>query len=177
MGTDGLTDKHIFSRDSGISSHSFGHSYWNHYPLAPLGCKAIVYKDGNTRGSWASRGVNAFYLGPVKYHYRWDNYFIPNTCTYHVSGSTELFPHHCQLPSMTPHQHFRALTNELTEHTTQANSTPKGWRLLKLLGTRIKTLLHPPPILEQQRVIAEHQHKARDAEQRVIDDSPSIPIP
>ncbi len=21
---------------------------WNHYPLAPLGCKAVVYKDGNT---------------------------------------------------------------------------------------------------------------------------------
>ena len=78
---------------------------------------------------------------------------------------------------MTPHQHFCALTNELTEHTTQANSTPKGWRLLKLLGTRIKSLLHPPHILEEQRVIAERQHKAREAEQRVIDDSPIITIP
>jgi hypothetical protein len=36
---------------------------------------------------------------------------------------------------MTPHQHFQALTDELTKHTTQANSTPKGRRLLKLLGT------------------------------------------
>jgi hypothetical protein len=78
---------------------------------------------------------------------------------------------------MTPHQHFRALTDELTEHTAQANNTPKGWCLLKLLGTRIKTLLHPPPILEEQRVIAERQHKAREAEQRVIDDSPIISIP
>jgi hypothetical protein len=26
---------------------------WNRYPLAPLGCKAVVYKDGGTRGSWA----------------------------------------------------------------------------------------------------------------------------
>jgi hypothetical protein len=78
---------------------------------------------------------------------------------------------------MTLHQHFCVLTDELTEHTAQANSTPKGWRLLKLLGTRIKTLLHPPPISEQQRVIAERQHKAREAEQRVIDDSPIILIP
>ncbi len=38
---------------------------WNHYPLAPLGCKAIIYEDGNTRGSWASPGVDAFYLGPA----------------------------------------------------------------------------------------------------------------
>ncbi len=75
-----------------------------------------------------------------------------------VSGYRELFPQHCQLPSMTPHQHFCTLTDELTEHTAQANSTPKGQHLLKLLGTRIETLLHPPPILEEQKVIAERQH-------------------
>ncbi len=27
---------------------------WNHYPLAPLGCKAVVYEDGNARRLWAS---------------------------------------------------------------------------------------------------------------------------
>ena len=27
---------------------------WNWYPLAPLGCKAVIYEDGDTRGSWAS---------------------------------------------------------------------------------------------------------------------------
>ena len=36
----------------------YGPYDWNRYPLAPLGCKAIVYKDGDTRGSWASWGVN-----------------------------------------------------------------------------------------------------------------------
>ncbi len=39
---------------------------WNRYPLAPLGCKAIVYEDGDTCGSWALRGVDAWYLGPSK---------------------------------------------------------------------------------------------------------------
>ncbi len=33
---------------------------WNRYPLAPLGCKAVVYKDGNTGGSWALRGVDTW---------------------------------------------------------------------------------------------------------------------
>ncbi len=37
---------------------------WNRYPLAPLGCKAIVYEDGDTRGLWASRGIDEWYLGP-----------------------------------------------------------------------------------------------------------------
>ena len=83
---------------------------WNRYPLAPLVCKAVVYEDGNTRGSWASCGVDAFYLGPAKDHYCCNRYYIPETWAYRISGSTELFPQHCQLPSLTPHQHFRALT-------------------------------------------------------------------
>ncbi len=29
----------------------YGPYNWNRYPLAPLGCKAVVYKEGNTRGS------------------------------------------------------------------------------------------------------------------------------
>jgi hypothetical protein len=32
----------------------YGPYDWNRYPLAPLGCKAVVYEDGDTRGSWAS---------------------------------------------------------------------------------------------------------------------------
>jgi hypothetical protein len=47
----------------------YGPYNWNQYPLAPLGCKAIVYEDGNTRGSWASRGVHGWYLGPSMDHY------------------------------------------------------------------------------------------------------------
>ncbi len=43
---------------------------WNRYPLAPLGCKAVIYEYGNTRGSWESRGVDGWYLGPSQDHYR-----------------------------------------------------------------------------------------------------------
>jgi hypothetical protein len=64
---------------------------WNRYPLAPLGCKAIVYKDGDTRGSWASRGIDGWYLGPSKDHYRCALYYIPETRAYRISGSMELF--------------------------------------------------------------------------------------
>ncbi len=90
---------------------------WNRYPLAPLGCNAIIYRDGNTQGLWASRGVNAWYLGPSKDHYRCDYYYIIKTRAYCTSGSTELFPQHCQLPNLLPHQHLWALTNKLTKDT------------------------------------------------------------
>ena len=55
--------------------------------------------------------------------------------------------------------------------------TPKGRRLLKLLGTRINPILDPPPILDEQRVRFEEQQAAREAEQRVIDESPIITVP
>jgi hypothetical protein len=110
---------------------------WNQYPLVPLGCKAAMYKDGDIRGLWASRGVDAFNLGPSKDHYRCDLNYVLETRAYCVSGSAELFPQHCQLPSMTPHQHFRTLTDELTKNTALANMTSKGRQLLKLLGGRL----------------------------------------
>ncbi len=65
---------------------------WNRYPLAPLGCEAVVYEDGDNRGSWASRGIDGWYLGPSKDHYQCNLYFIPETRAYCISGSMELFP-------------------------------------------------------------------------------------
>jgi hypothetical protein len=103
---------------------------WNRYPLAPLGCKAVVYEDGDTRGSWALRGVDGWYLGPSMDHYECDIYYITEMRAYRISGSTELFLQHCQLPDMTPHQHLRVLTDELTDGATKATHTPKDKRLL-----------------------------------------------
>jgi hypothetical protein len=126
---------------------------WNRYPLTPLGCIAVVYKDGDTRGSWALRGVDAWYLGPSKDHYRCDLYYIIETQAYRVSGSTELFPQHCQLPDMNPHKHLKALTEELVEATNVASNTPKGKQLLKMIAQKVDDLLHPTQPIDEQRVV------------------------
>ena len=42
---------------------------WDRYPLAPLGCKAVVDEEGNTHGLWALQGVDTWYLGLSKDHY------------------------------------------------------------------------------------------------------------
>jgi hypothetical protein len=55
---------------------------WNRYPLSLLGCKAVVYKDRDTRGSWALCGIDGWYLGPSMDHYRCDIYYIPETRGY-----------------------------------------------------------------------------------------------
>jgi hypothetical protein len=121
--------------------------------------------------------VDAFYLGPAQDHYQCNYYYIPETRAYRISGSTELFPRHCQVPALTPHQHLRTLIDELTKHTAEANTTPKRIRLLKLLGMWIHDLLTPPPIQDEQRVDKAGQRDAREAEQRVIHDTPIITIP
>ncbi len=117
---------------------------WNRYPLAPLGCKAVIYEDGNTRGLWASRGIDGWYLGPLLDHYGCDVYYVPATRGYRVSGSTELFPQHCQLPTLTPHQHLRELTDKLAAEESIAGNTTKGRHLLKLLLTHITNIITPP---------------------------------
>ena len=162
--------------DPSKSAHEtlYGPYDWNRYPMAPLGCKAVVYEDGDTRGSWASRGVDGWYLGPSMDHYRCDLYYIPETRAYRISGSTELFPQHCQLPNLTPHQHFRALTDELTDATDIASATQKGRRLIKLLQENIKKILNPTDALEEQRV---SDNETRMQQQRVIDSMPIITVP
>jgi hypothetical protein len=122
------------------------------------------------RGSWASREVDGWYLGLSKDHYRCDLYFIPKTRAYRISGSTELFPQHCQLPCLTQQQHFRALTEELAEVVDNANRTPMGRHLIKNLQAKIIEVLQPPNVQEEQRVM-------REQEQWVIDNTPILTIP
>ena len=52
---------------------------WNRFPLAPPGCKAIIYESPESRGSWASRGTDAWYVSPSLDHYRCNHYFVPET--------------------------------------------------------------------------------------------------
>jgi hypothetical protein len=162
--------------DPSKSAHEtlYGPYDWNRYPMAPLGCKAVVYEDSNTRGLWASRGVDGWYLGPSMDHYRCNLYYIPETRAYRISWSTELFPQHCQLPNLTPHQHFGALTDELADATAIASKTQKGRRLIKLLQENIKNILNPTDALEEQRV---SNNRIRMQQQRVIDSMPISIVP
>jgi hypothetical protein len=83
-------------------------------------------------------------------HYCCDVYYIPEIHAYRILGSTELFPQHCQLPDMSPHQHLCALTNKLSDLAPPANGIPKGKHLLRLLQKLVQALLHPPPVIPEE---------------------------
>ncbi len=86
---------------------------WNHFTLAILGCKAVIYESPNARGSWGSRGTDALYLGPLVDHYQCNHYFVPETRAYQISGSAKLFPQHCQVPFLSTKDHLQELTNKM----------------------------------------------------------------
>ena len=106
---------------------------WDRYLLVPPGCKAIIYEAPAVKGSWASRGTNAWYLGPSEDHYRCNLYYVPETRAYQVSGSAELFPQHCQVPNLSNTAHLKALTEELTTTMAIAAKTHNGL-LTEILG-------------------------------------------
>jgi hypothetical protein len=149
---------------------------WNRFPLAPPGSKAIIYEAPAVRGSWASRGTDAWYLGPSKDHYRCNLFYVPETRAYRISGSAELFPQHCQVPNLSRDEHLKALTEELQTETTVAAGTTKGKALLKLLRTHLDTLISPPTITGEQRVTDGHppdpQPEIRQFQR--VTDSPAI---
>jgi len=149
---------------------------WNRYPLAPPGCKAIIYKAPAVCGSWASRGPDVWYLGPSKDHYRCSLFYVPKTRAYRISGSVELFPQHCQVPNLSWDEHLKALTEELKTETTIAAGTTKGKTLLKLLHTHLDILILPLTPTGEQRVTDSQspnpQHEIMEFQR--VTDSPAI---
>jgi hypothetical protein len=49
---------------------------WNWYPLAPPGCKAVIYEAPEVRGSWASHGTDAWCVSLSLDHYHCNHYFL-----------------------------------------------------------------------------------------------------
>ncbi len=131
------------------------------------------------RGSWASCGTDAWYLGPSADHYQCNIYYVPETHAYRILGSAELFPQHCQVPNLSNNAHLKALTEELETTTGITAKTHKGRTLIKLFGKAIKAILNPPAVSEQRvdNIICEveTQRKTEDiAPITRISDAPAI---
>eukprot|EP00804_Cyclotella_cryptica_P013523 CCRYP_017243-RA/>CCRYP_017243-RA protein AED:0.41 eAED:0.30 QI:0/0/0/1/1/1/5/0/1642 len=128
-----------------------GHRYnWNAYPLAPPGTKAVIYESPTTRTSWGTRGLDAWYCGPAFDHYRNMKFYVPSTKAYRVSGSYDLFPQHCILPTFTPAQHTQEVHRELFE-SLQTLDKPTKRKFLKKIAKALEIINSPP----QQRVASE----------------------
>jgi hypothetical protein len=52
---------------------------FNKTPLAPLGIKALIYNDPDSRASWAPHATDGYYVGPAVDHYQCLHFDIPAT--------------------------------------------------------------------------------------------------
>eukprot|EP00804_Cyclotella_cryptica_P024014 CCRYP_020050-RA/>CCRYP_020050-RA protein AED:0.24 eAED:0.19 QI:0/0/0/0.8/0.25/0/5/0/1018 len=128
-----------------------GHRYdWNVYLLAPPGTKAIIYESPTTRTSWGNRGLDAWYCGPAFDHYCNMKFYVPSTKAKLVSGSYDLFPQHCILPTFTPEQHASEVHRELFE-SIQTLTKPAKRKFLKKIAKVLDILNRTP----EQRVTSE----------------------
>eukprot|EP00956_Cyclotella_meneghiniana_P014140 scaffold21040_cov41-Cyclotella_meneghiniana.AAC.5 len=117
-----------------------GHKYdWNAHPSAPPGTKAVGYESPATRASWGSRGLDAWYCGPSLDHYRNAKFYVPTTKAYRISGSYDLFPQHCILPTLTQQQHVQEVYSELFE-SVQKLKKPARRKFLRKLGRALELL-------------------------------------
>jgi hypothetical protein len=128
---------------------------FNCYPLAPLGTRAIIYKDSDMCASWAPHGLDMWYLSPSKDHYCCHHYYIPETRGYRISGSANLFPQHCQKPSYSHYSHIRELSLELQDNMLTVECKAKTLKVLKCLAQHLEAyisyILGNPPRRHQNK--------------------------
>jgi hypothetical protein len=109
---------------------------WNCFPLAPPGCKAVIYIAPKTCGSWASHGIDAWYVGPLMDHYRCNHYFVPKTRACRISDLAELFPQHCQVPFLMWNKHLQEVISKLVT-TLQELPPEKQARVISLVQRKL----------------------------------------
>ena len=114
---------------------------WDRYPLAPPGCKAIIYEALAVCSLWASCSIDAWYLGPFEDHYRCNLYYIPETQAYCILGSAKQYPQHCQVLNLSNTAHLKALTKELKTTTVIASKMHKGCTFIQRLKLAIDGIL------------------------------------
>ena len=64
-----------------LSAHAqvHGNHDYNRHPLAPAGCKCIIYNNKTIRASWDKHGTTCYYLAPSYAHYRVHRCYDPTT--------------------------------------------------------------------------------------------------
>eukprot|EP00984_Skeletonema_dohrnii_P005375 scaffold1892_cov85-Skeletonema_dohrnii-CCMP3373.AAC.2 len=121
---------------------------FNRHPLAPPGSKAVIYEPADTRSSWGPRGVDGWYLGSAKDHYRGYQIFVPETKSIRVGNTVEFFPQHCRYRKLSPLLHAKEIVRELRQALQQLRSDQRR-RLLQQLRPSAPSSTEPPPTLQR----------------------------
>jgi len=84
------------------------------HPIAPPGCKAIVYESPEKRATFATHGVKGIYVGPALDHYRTFKFYIPATRDYRYSNSIDFLTEPYSLPGSSKEELLIASITDLS---------------------------------------------------------------
>ena len=142
-----------------LSAHQLIHGNfdYNKFPLAPAGCKVIAYETPNVRPTWADHGVEGFYIGPSKEHYRSHLCYIPKTGQTRISDTVAFFPNF-DLPQATTIDELQQATEKITQ--LLSNPTPHHTQTAEEALTDLKQLFNIDTALGQ-RVNLEKQQQTK----------------
>ena len=73
---------------------------FNRTLTSTLGTRPLAYLDPDERASWQPHGVDVFYTGRCPLHYRMLEFFDPITRSYRATGTYQLYPTHCKVPTL-----------------------------------------------------------------------------
>jgi len=98
---------------------------YNKTPLAPPGTKVVVYETPEVRGTWSPHGVDGWYIGSARKHYRCHRVYITKTRTERIARTVQLFPYQTTIPTTLSADMATKAAIQLTEvllHPTPASS-------------------------------------------------------
>ena len=101
--------------NSSLSAHAalFGSFDFNSTPLAPFGTKCVIHEKPSNRTSWATRGTDAWYIGPALEHYRCVQCYDPKTRAIRISDTVQYFPQVVPFPKITTEDLLRNTAQDI----------------------------------------------------------------
>jgi hypothetical protein len=70
--------------------------------MAPPGTKVLIHEKPQKRGSWDPHGIEGWYLGPARQHYRCYQIFAIKTKATRITDTVKCFPTKPKIPYTTP---------------------------------------------------------------------------
>ena len=135
-------------RDNNKSAYEDFHNRkfdWNKTPLAPIGTKALAYKDPDDRAAWQPHGTDVWYIGPATGHYRLLQFLDPKTGGILTTGTFRLYPAHCRTPTISEGDRTIMAATDLLRalQGIEPQSAAQRRRHIEILQ-RLTAILHKP---------------------------------
>ena len=117
------TENPQFSAYEGIHKSKYD---FKAHPLAIAGTKIVIHDKPSVRGSWASHGLDGFYLGPALGHYRCWRVYCTLTKSVRITDTIAWFPASIKMPGSSPSELLTAAIQDLSTAMKSIATSPKS---------------------------------------------------